>query len=682
MHIRHFPTLWVEININHYFCRPRKYYKSIKDMKKFTNSVVAMMAKMAIVAALVFALPVLNSCSSSDDTKQENTKIGSGYTSTTSSELSCSGASQSMSFSFSTEAAYTLEVEGGDWLTFAIGATGSKAGQHTAKANIAANPNEQMRSVDIYITVEGYNRTKIYTVKQTAVVKADAVVDWIDDRLSSEYYWLDEYNEMVDNGEVDYSLAYDKFLSTHLLAMRTNMDDGYVDYQGKRKLYSNIQRYNTTRADETRASKIKGLGILLCPMVWMLSDGPMPTYGFAVEHVYPGSPAEFAGLERGDIIAQVNGSDLTSTNYSSVWTNIVYSAYENVSLSKFVWDDALQSWTYSDLTLSAGEYYENPVAYCGVLEEDRESGFVFGDKKIGYIAYLSFDANFDEELINSLKVLKAQNVTDVIVDLRTNGGGSVLSASYFGSMLTSADKAGKNIVVLERNKSNANGTTKVPFVNEAKVNNNTIELPHLDLPQVYVITTSSTASASEMLVMGLRAQGVKVYTIGETSNGKNCGMDVMIRNYGSYTYEFAPITFMAKYDNYEVDYADGIVPNIKFADLIQHFDEDSYLYYALSIFPIPDMGMTWGNYGYDIAVSEAVARIIGGTIFTDAKGNPVIDDIGPGMKAIQSPLAKSVTRSSAAPRLKKSGLKINVPAQGMRFTEQDHITVREAQGLE
>ena len=651
-------------------------------MKKFTNSVVAMMAKMAIVAALVFALPVMNSCSSSDNTEKENIKTGSGYTSTTSSELSCSGASQSISFSFETLAAYTLEVEGGDWLTFAIGETGSKAGKHTAKANIASNPSELMRSVDIYITVEGYNRTKIYTVKQTAVVKADAVVDWIDDRLSTEYYWLDEYNEMADAGKVDYSLAYDKFLSTHLLAMKTNMDDGYVDYQGKRKLYSNIQRYNTTRVDETRASKIKGLGILLCPMVWMLSDSPMPTYGFAIEHVYPGSPADFAGLVRGDIIAQVNGSDLSSANYSSVWTNIVYSAYDNVSLSKLVWDDAAQSWTYGNVTLTAGEYYENPVAFCGVLEENQESGFVFGNKKIGYISYLAFDGNFDEELINSIKTLKAQNVTDVIIDLRTNGGGSVLSASYFSSMLTSADKVGKNVVVLERNKANANGTTKVPFVNEAKIGNNTVDLPHLDLPTVYVITTSSTASASEMLIMGLRAQGVKVFTIGETSNGKNCGMDVMIRNYGSYTYEFSPITFMAKYDDYDVDYADGIVPNIQFSDLIQHFAEDSYLYYALSIFPIPDMGMLWGDYHYDIAVSEAVARIIDGTIFTDENGNPIIDDIGPGLKAIKSPLAKPVTRSSAAPRFKKSDLKINVPAQGMRLTEQDRITIREAQGLE
>ena len=651
-------------------------------MKKFTNSVVAMMAKVAIVAALAFALPTLNSCSTGDDDEKEIAKTGNGYTTTMSSELTCTSSSQSMTFTFETLAAYELEVEGGDWLSIVIGSKGNGSGNYTAKANIAANQSDQSRSVNIFITVEGYNRTKIFTVSQSAVAKTDVVVNWIDSRLSTEYYWLDEYNQMVDDGKVDYSLAYDKFLSTHLLAMKTNEDDGYRDYQNKRKLYSYIERYNTTRADETRASTTKGLGIVLCPNLWQISEGPIPTYGFAVEHVYPGSPADIAGLVRGDIIAQVNGSDLTSATYGNEWMNLSYSGYNNVSISRLVWDELLQSWTYETLALTAGNYYENPVAYCDMLKENEETGFVFGDKKIGYISYLSFDGNFDEELINSLKLLDAQGATDIIIDLRINGGGSVMSASYFGSMLMSADKAGKNMVVLERNKANASGTTYVPIVNEVTINKKTVELPHLDLPKVFVITANPTASASEMLVMGLRAQGVKVYTIGLTSNGKNCGMDVMTRNYGAYTYEFAPITFMAKYDNYDVDYADGIVPNIDFSELLQYYPEDSYMFYNLAIFPIPDMGMAWGEYLYDIAVSEAVAQIIDGTIFTDGNGNPIMNDIGPGMKAINSPLAKSVTRTNARPRFTKSNLKVNMPEQGMRFTEEDRKIVLQAQGIE
>lgn len=648
-------------------------------MKHFTISAATKMAKALIVAALAFALPTLNSCSK-DDGGDEPAKTGSGYTTTMSTNLSCSGEAQSMSLTFNTQAGYKLEVEGGDWLTFAIGETGSKAGQQTAKANIKANPNDALRSVDIYITVDGYQRTKIFTITQAAVAKADAVVNWIDERLSKEYYWLDEYNQMKADGKVNYGLAYNKFLSTHLLAMKTNMDDGYTDYQGNRKLYSNIQRYTTSRAETRAAQKVTGLGIMLCPMVWMLSDGMMPTYGFAVEHVYPGSPADFAGFKRGDIITQVNGSDFTDANMQSEWENIVYSAYKNVTLSKYVWDDAQGGWTYGAFALTAGEYYENPVAFYGMLKEDAETGFVFGDKKIGYISYLAFDGNFDEELVLAMQSLKSQGATDIVIDLRINGGGSVISASYFGSMLMSPDKVGKNIVILERHESNLTGTTKVPVVSEATINGQTMTLPNLNLPKVWVITSSSTASASEMLIMGLRSHGVQVYTIGQTSNGKNCGMDVMYRNYGSYTYEFAPITFMAKYDDYDVDYADGIVPNINFDELLGLVSEESGLYQALATFPIPDMGMEWGEYLYDVAASEAVAQIIGSTIFFDENG-PLIEDIGPGCEVIKSPLVKPVTRASR-PQFKKGNVKINVPEQGMRLTETERKMLVQAQGIE
>ena len=644
-------------------------------MKNFANSVAAVMTKIVIVAALVFALPVFNSCKNDDTDDQKSTN---GFSTTMSKTLFCNGTAQSMSFTFTTDGAYKFDVEGGDWFTFAIGETGKSAGNQSAKANIKVNPSDQLRSVDVYITVEGYKRTKAYTITQSGAVVADAVVDWIDDRLSNEYYWLDEYNQMVADGKVDYSLAYDKFLSTHLLAMKTNMDDGYVDYQGKRKLYSNIQRYQTSRA-----SQIKGLGILLSPMVWQLSSTPMATYGFCVEHVYPGSPADQAGLKRGDIIAQVNGYDLINSTYSNEWVNLVYSGYENVSITRLVPEG--EQWGYQTLMLTAGEYYENPVAYCGILQEDPELvqiGFEFGDKKIGYISYLSFDSSFDEELINSLKSLKEQGATDVIIDLRANGGGSVWSAVYFGGMLMSADKIGKNMVILERNKANMNGTSNMPVVGEVTINNKKIELPHLDLPTVYAITTSSTASASEMLIMGLRAQGVKVYTIGETTNGKNCGMDVITRNYGAYTYEFAPITFMAKYENYDVDYADGIIPDVEFADLLQHYSQDSNYYYALAIFPLCEPGCSWGLWSYDFAVSEAVARILDKTIFVDDKGNPLINDLGPGMKGIQMPRGTAVTRSGAASRFTKSGLKVNVPAEGMRLTEEDRVKALQAKGIE
>lgn len=660
-------------------------------MRKFTTTlfdrVISAMAKVAVVVALLAAVPAMNSCSK--DNTEETKVSGKGWTiaSTISTDadgaakLSCSGAKQSVSVTFSVDGEYEIDTDGSEWFTVAMNGTGTAGQSRVVKFNVAGNTADVMRTATAYITVKGKERVKFATLSQSVVTISDPVVKWIDERLSKEYYWLDEYNEKADAGEINYELAYNEFLSKALLSMKTNMDDGYIDYQGKRKLYSNIQRYTTTKAD-TRASQINGLGILLCSIVWQIGEGAMPNYGFAVEHVYPGSPAEAAGLQRGDIITSANGEVFTSANYSNAWINIVYSGYSSVTFTVMQPDDSEQGWSENTLTMNKGPYYENPVAYCGLLKENKESGFVFGDKKIGYIVYLSFEAAFDMELINSIKGLKAMGATDIIIDLRTNGGGSVFSASYFGSMLMSADKVGKNLVTLERHKSNILGSTKVPIVNEVKIGNEIVELPNLGLEKVYVITTSSTASASEMLVMGLRSQGVEAYTIGQTTNGKNCGMDVMSRNYGSYTYEFAPITFMALYDDYDVDYADGIVPNVDFTTLPEHFAQDSWMYYALSIFPIPDMGQLWGEYLYDVAVSEAVARTIGGTVFLDEDGNPIIDDLGSSISARKFTLPGSVkpmTRAAAARQLKKADVKVEHEQAGMILTEENRRVLSEMQ---
>lgn len=66
----------------------------------------------------------------------------------------------------------------------------------------------------------------------------------------------------------------------------------------------------------------------------------------------------------------------------------------------------------------------------------------------------------------------------------------------------------------------------------------------------------------------------------------------------------------------------------------------------------------------------------------DENGAPLIDDIGPGARAIKSPLVNPVTRVSSRPRFTKSDLKVNIPAKGMRLTENDREIILRAQGIE
>ena len=230
------------------------------------------------------------------------------------------------------------------------------------RVTISRNDTSEERTGQIFITVKGYNRTVLYQFVQSAGAE-DAVVTWIDQRLSKEYYWLDEYNEK--RSSFDFSLTYDKFLSSSLLQLTTNE----MDSDGSRYIYSYIiptGAAGTSSATRT-APKVTGLGLYLTNTVWPLDAQRV---GFAVEHVYPGSPTEAAGIQRGDIISQVNGTDITISNMQQLWSNLNYNAYTQVSLHKINWwaTDLEDENSQMDVTLTAAAYNENPVAYHGVLE--------------------------------------------------------------------------------------------------------------------------------------------------------------------------------------------------------------------------------------------------------------------------------------------------------------------------
>ena len=117
------------------------------------------------------------------------------------------------------------------------------------------------------------------------------MVEWIDKRLSEEYYWLDEY--VQKRATFDFSLEYDKFLSSSLLSLTTNTMDGGTQMSSSglpsRYLYSYITRSNalSASAEHTRAATpAQGWGISLASMVWTLNDAGT-LYGLAVDNVFP-----------------------------------------------------------------------------------------------------------------------------------------------------------------------------------------------------------------------------------------------------------------------------------------------------------------------------------------------------------------------------------------------------------
>lgn len=414
------------------------------------------------------------------------------------------------------------------------------------------------------------------------------IIDYIDQRLSQEYYWLDEVEEK--QSRFNRNLKWENYLDASLAMLSTNSDDGYINSKGQRVFYSYIRKSNST----TRAT-VAGFGIGLHYTIAVI-DSENQHYGFVVEKVYPDSPAERAGVLRGDVITMIGNSYINPSNYATRFNSIEQNTASSLELKLRRQSDN----TTHDVELTKASYSETPVIYSDVIEVDNQ--------KIGYLAYTSFVGEYDEELLNAIREIKAQGATDLVLDLRCNSGGSVLSAVKLCSALLPIDYEGRVLCHLERNKRNTVVQKQADYLVE-----NSGEI--LCLERLYVICSDYTASASELVVMGLRGLDFPVMLIGSQTEGKNCGMDVTTRTISNTTVEFAPITFMCFNAKGYGDWGEGIVPDI---DLTS---EDNEYGVCDKNYPLPRT--TWGDYQHDIALATALAKLTGKSLTQPATRSSV-----------------------------------------------------------
>ncbi|WP_396174335.1 S41 family peptidase [Flavobacterium sp.] len=230
-----------------------------------------------------------------------------------------------------------------------------------------------------------------------------------------------------------------------------------------------------------------------------------------VRYILPNSDASSKPIQRGDIFYAVNGTPLTVNNYQQLLSA------ENYTLNLADFDGGAITPNGESVSLTKTEYSENPVYYTNV--------YTYGDKKIGYLVYNGFFSGFDSQLNQAFNSFSAQGVTHLIVDLRYNSGGSVNTATYLASMITGQF----NGQVFAKQQWNQ----KVEdFYNENNpellINRYTNSLGNgtpinsLNLTKVYVITSKSSASASELLINGLNPY-IDVVQIGDVTTGKNVG---------------------------------------------------------------------------------------------------------------------------------------------------------------
>jgi len=287
-----------------------------------------------------------------------------------------------------------------------------------------------------------------------------------------------------------------------------------------------------------------------------------------VRYVAPNSPASDAGIKRGDIIRGIDGTTLSQNNYNS---EVDKFSNETITLT-FVSENAGVFTTIEDKTITKTQLSEDPVYFKTVFND-------INGKKVGYLVYNSFRSSYNDELNAAFSYFNNEGIDELILDLRLNSGGSVLTSAYLASMIY--NNANNDIFAelkFNDKHSNENGyyyfdnTLDVYDANGDKIGEEAINRL-TTINQLYVLTSSSTASASEMVINGLKPF-IPVKVIGTTTSGKNVGSITLYDSPSSdYTNinsanpdhlnAMQPIVFQIYNKTGQSDYIHGFTPDIE-----------------------------------------------------------------------------------------------------------------------
>jgi len=274
-------------------------------------------------------------------------------------------------------------------------------------------------------------------------------------------------------------------------------------------------------------------------------------------YVEPNSPAADAGFRRGDIFLEIDQADVVNGNTNSDIDTLnaaLFDSVEGQSHNFVVRDSQTNQIKSANLTAEIIEI--SPVNRVEVLEDN-----------VGYVLLNTFSPLTTEAaLFEAFTELSQANVTDLVLDLRYNGGGLLAVASQLGYMI--AGDVQTNGRIFEEQTWNSQHPTinpvtgrrlaPMPFFDEGIgfTLNEGVDLPALDLERVYILSTSGTCSASESVINSLRGIGVEVILIGARTCGKPYGF-FPTDNCGE---TYFTLQFQGNNDQGFGDYADGFSP--------------------------------------------------------------------------------------------------------------------------
>jgi len=249
------------------------------------------------------------------------------------------------------------------------------------------------------------------------------------------------------------------------------------------------------------------------------------------------SPAALAGISRGDRIVTINGyaANGISDNWTAAWgpREVGYAVELEVEHP----DGGTEIININKAVVSIDTTQSSTVI-------NTPTG------NIGYLHFTNFlNSTAIAQLDNQFENFTSSNINELIVDLRYNGGGSVKTARYLGSLIGGNKTADTRFTQMIYNKkSNGYDGYKVTY-NFNELSNS------LDLSRIFFITSGGSCSASELLINSLLPNnGIDVVVVGSTTCGKPVGSQVRTECGKS----LAVINFEIRNADNQGQYFDGI----------------------------------------------------------------------------------------------------------------------------
>ena len=281
-----------------------------------------------------------------------------------------------------------------------------------------------------------------------------------------------------------------------------------------------------------------------------------------VTHILAESDAATKDIKRGDIFTSVDGQSLNLNNYRE----LLFGDNLNYTLNMADLNNNLLSPNGKNVSLTKTENFQsNPIQISKIINT--------GASKIGYLMYNQFAEGFDDDLNNVFSSFKAEQINDLILDLRYNGGGLVRSAVNLAGMITGQFNGEVFAKYLWNKKLMTYFNTDLErFSSQLEINFSEsladgTPINSLNLSRVYIITSGRSASSSELVINGLSPY-INVIQVGDNTYGKNVGGPAALYDYidndgtkhPNHTYAIYCMTFYSANSNDFYDYADGLAP--------------------------------------------------------------------------------------------------------------------------